>query len=479
MDLDEVKKKEIETKKKFIKFLVWSKWQYKVTDSQANIIRKIVFQENEVGEPCKRFSICAYTQHGKTWSCSLAISILIDSQKCKVAFIGPKSEQAGILREYMNDMIYSDESLLSKAMINTRGAEYIKTEASKKRMTFTNGSEYRVFSAEGDANRLMGFGVGINDGLGIIVKDEACLIPGPANAKIGRMMGNNPENCILIELYNPWSRDNVTYLNSLKSNFDVTHIGWRQGVNEGRTTEAFVMTQKDDLTKVEFEVLYDSIFPTSGIDTVFSMEDIEVAQNNDFPDDERDTVEIGVDIARYGNDRTTIYSRCGKCIRKEYVLKGFDLMTTTGHITSLLHNKFYHYRKRIVNVDETGMGSGVVDRLREINKTGELRCEVNGVNNGSKPKDEKRFINKVSEMWLWVAKYIKEYDLEDDKDLILQLTSRKYNIDDSKGRIKIESKKDIKKKGIGSPDHADGFILSFTSLIYSQVGQKKGRAYAC
>ena len=138
---------------KRVDILVKHKWGFELSDSQTSLVRKIAFLEH------KRISISAMTRWGKTQCVAFGIALLIDfNVAAKIAFLGPKQEQAGILRQYMADLILGDKSLMSKAQIYASGEERIGKEASRKRMTFNTGAEYRVFSGEGDAGRLMGFG---------------------------------------------------------------------------------------------------------------------------------------------------------------------------------------------------------------------------------------------------------------------------------------------------------------------------------
>jgi hypothetical protein len=270
MDDREVLKEII--RKKDVKFLVKHKFGYDLTPGQEDIVRKVAFREH------KRINISAMTRYGKTLCVAIGISLLIDmtGEPVKVAFIGPKEEQAGLLRQYMAELILKDPSLLGKAQINVTGSLKIMKEASRKRMTFTTGAEYRVFSAEGDADRLMGFGADI------VITDEACLINRVAYTKILRMLGDNPEQGMLVELYNPWNRDNVAFDHTQDDNFYHVRIGWEQAVKEGRTTREFVMEQKKQLTPMEFDVLYESRFPSQSEDSLFSMDWIDKAVKADF-----------------------------------------------------------------------------------------------------------------------------------------------------------------------------------------------------
>ena len=441
----------------FIRYTVWDKFGYKLTPGQVEIVRKIAFLES------KRLCVSAYTQYGKTFCVSIGLSILIDSMKTKVALIGPKVEQAGILRQYMAELILKDNDLLKKAMITTTGDIKISKEASRKRMTFSNGSEYRVFSAEGDANRLMGFGVGIKDGVGIIVVDEACLVSNEARAKIGRMMGNNPENCFLIELYNPWNRDNMAYKHSMDPDFDKTHIPWQQGVEEGRTTEEFVMEQKKSITKTEFQILYDSVFPDQSEDSLFNFKWIENAFNRKpFELGKKARRIVSCDPADKGVDRTVIYygeESNGRFNIPEVWSE--DVSENMGIVGKVMQKIKEKGNVDEIHVDCIGIGVGVVSRLREL--LWDSDTMVKGCHFGEKARidykynsetSKKRFANRKAEEYFRLRDLFQEgkISIPNDERIITDLMAIRWRLNSS-GKIQII---DPEK----SPDFADALVYA-------------------
>jgi len=124
-----------------------------MTPTQAYIARLIAFSEHQ------RLNISAYTRYGKTQTVAIGISefILLNKHK-KIKFLGPESEQAGLIREYISELILDCEPLLNIAELDAKGALRLKKEASKTRLTFTNGCEYRVISLHGKGMSAMGHG---------------------------------------------------------------------------------------------------------------------------------------------------------------------------------------------------------------------------------------------------------------------------------------------------------------------------------
>ena len=171
MEIPEAVRKAIKGKK--VKFLCKYLFDFDATPKQEDLIRRIMYAEN------LRLLVCAMTRWGKTVCVAIGISLflLIQYKPKKIAFIGPQKEQADLIRTYMSELILKCDLLLNLAEFDVVGVERLKKEATKTRLTFKNNCEYRIFSAHGDANRLMGFGADV------VVKDESCLISREANTK--------------------------------------------------------------------------------------------------------------------------------------------------------------------------------------------------------------------------------------------------------------------------------------------------------
>lgn len=175
---------------------------------------------------------------------------------------------------------------------------------------------------------------------------------------------------------------------------------------------------------------------------------LRAAMNRNLPDDPNGTVEIGVDVARFGDDRSVIYKRRGMKIVAEKVLKGAD--------TQLVARTVWDMAERLpkvrIKVDDDGVGGGVTDKLRD------LGASVLPVHNGGQPQDEKLFTTSADEQWFSFP--VNEADIPDDPELMQELAGRqyKYTTDD---RRKIESKADFKKRYGRSPDKADALLLCF------------------
>ncbi len=160
--------------------------------------------------------------------------------------------------------------------------------------------------------------------------------------------------------------------------------------------------------------------------------------------------EIGVDVARMGNDRTEFVKRKGL---KEVGRVTYEKLRTTQVCDKL--EEFAQFDKNIlIKVDDTGVGGGVTD---ELMKRG---YNVMAINFGAMPMDKDKYPNLISEAWFYMAEIIDTIQLVMDSDLLMELSSRQW-VMDTKGRRGVEGKDSYKKRGYRSPDKADATILCF------------------
>jgi phage terminase large subunit len=137
-------------------------------------------------------------------------------------------------------------------------------------------------------------------------------------------------------------------------------------------------------------------------------------------------------------------------------------METVGY-AMLEINRFSKSVPVHVWIDDSGVGGGVTDRLQELNQDAG-RVYVAGINNGSKSHAPDDYVNMGTELWHNMSDHIAEWDIPDDEDLVGQLTSRKFKMT-SKGQIALESKDDMKARGLDSPDKADALSLAFIKEV--------------
>jgi len=164
-------------------------------------------------------------------------------------------------------------------------------------------------------------------------------------------------------------------------------------------------------------------------------------------------IEIGADIARYGDDSTVFFKRKGMTVLdiKEY--KKQSIPETARKLMDFV-NQHVNPFDIPVKIDDSGLGGGVTDILREN------KFRAIPVNNGQTAKNQDKYPNAISEQWFEFAKQIDQIVLQDHDRLKMELTSRFYKIDNRSRRC-VESKEDYKKRGFKSPDYADACLLCF------------------
>jgi hypothetical protein len=168
-----------------------------------------------------------------------------------------------------------------------------------------------------------------------------------------------------------------------------------------------------------------------------------------------DELILGVDVARYGDDETVIAIRRGRDAYSEpwINLRQLDTMETAARVADHIRR----LKPDAVFVDETGVGAGVCDRLRQ------LGFPIIPVNFGSKPdgNTDAKCRNKRAEMWVRMREWLRsEVGIPDDPQLEAQLTAVEYKHDEHNA-ILLEKKEDMRKRGLPSPDRADALALTF------------------
>ncbi len=172
------------------------------------------------------------------------------------------------------------------------------------------------------------------------------------------------------------------------------------------------------------------------------------------PDTLEEEVVLAVDVARFGSDHSVILKRRGSRVEEIRTFNGMNTMELAGWVAAAIRE----CQPLQTCVDEVGVGAGVVDRLREQG------YGVRGVNAAHAARQKETFANLRAEAYwrlreLFVAGSIA---IPPDQRLMGELASLRYGFD-SQGRILMESKDEMRKRGVSSPDRADALMLAFSS----------------
>ena len=237
------------------------------------------------------------------------------------------------------------------------------------------------------------------------------------------------------------------------SAFDTPNLNESEGTIEGLVTAQDIEDRKAEWG--ENDPLYVGgvlgRFPDNLEDYVVPLWAARAAGRRDTPPE--GPLVVACDVARFGKDNTVVMTRQGQHARIAHRSRGHDTMATANYLKDYCDT---HPVQALV-VDEPGLGSGVVDRLREI---GLGRTRLVRFNGGASPRNRARFANLNAEVWWRMREcYLAEtLDTDDDQALIEQVSSREWDVDE-KGRIRLQSKKDLAR----SPDEADALAMTFAA----------------
>ncbi len=199
-------------------------------------------------------------------------------------------------------------------------------------------------------------------------------------------------------------------------------------------------------------------FPDQGEDTLIPLSVVEGAVARDFtpspalPNQGEENVVIAVDVARFGSDKSVILRRRGMVVVDIQAYRGLDTMKLAGHVA----NAIQLHKPAVVMIDEVGIGAGVVDRLREQG------YHVQGVNVGMAAQDSEHYANlRAKGFWDLHNLFLRgDVTIPPDGELVGQLAGLRYTFN-SLGRVVMESKEEVRRRGGASPDKADAMMLAF------------------
>lgn len=386
----------------------------------------------------------------------------------------PKVVCTAPTRQQLHDVLWAEISKWqSKSPVLKRILKWTKTKI------YMKNYEERWFATARTATKPENM-QGFHEDYMLFIVDEASGVADPImEAILGTLSGEFNK---LLMCGNPTRTSGVFYDSHNKDRADY-RTRKVSCLNSPRTSKENIAMLKrkygegSDVWRVRVE----GEFPRGESDTFISLEAAEFAKDEVRLESKGTKLYVGVDVARFGDDETCIYGRIGGKVVKSLFHHKQDTMTTTGWVLRLIDDVKTE-RSDIdeieIRIDDSGIGGAVTDRLNEINEEKSLGYIIVPVNNGSSAEDE-YYGNLGSELWGQVKEMLEEnmsnyilgvpgvLELPDDEKLIAQLTTRKWRMG-SNGRIYLERKEDMKKRGLQSPDRADGFVLAF-SVVKSEA----------
>jgi len=297
---------------------------------------------------------------------------------------------------------------------------------------------------------------GIHSDHVMLVADEASGIPPQVyEASAGSMSG---QNCCTLLLGNPTRSSGFFYdtHNKLKADWWTRKVSC---IDSPRVSDEYVAEMRSRYSEDsnQFRVRVLGEFPVIDDDGVIPHHLVESAMKRDIPDRPGGVAVWGLDVSRFGSDKSSLCKRVGRVVTEFKLWQGLDLMQLTGALKAEYDALPPSERPEAIYVDSIGLGSAVVDRGQELN------LPVIPVNVSESPSMGEQYINLRAELWYKAKAFLEARDcrLPKDDDLLAELVGPTYTFS-SNGKIKVESKADMKKRGVKSPNMADSFCLTLS-----------------
>ncbi len=210
-------------------------------------------------------------------------------------------------------------------------------------------------------------------------------------------------------------------------------------------------------------------FPPSDFNALIGPDEVSAAMRRYYRMDDigNAALVLGIDVARFGDDQSVIFSRRG--IQAFPMKKYRNIDSTQG--SGIVARMWDDMNVDGVFIDNAGLGGGGwIDALGRLGKT------PIGIDFGASPHDKSRYYNKRAEMYFDAVQWIKRGGaLPESAELLAALTQTNYGFPKDGGAQFILEPKELVKKKLGySPDEADAFVLTFAEPV-SPVGQNANR----
>ena len=285
----------------------------------------------------------------------------------------------------------------------------------------------------------------------LMIVDEASAVPEAVyESAAGSMSG---ERAITVLIGNPTRNSGLFFKthHQLKDDWYCLHVSC---LDSPRVAPDFVRqistTYGEESNAYRVRVLGE--FAVGDDDTLITGEVVDSAMARDIEVDKDAPLLYGLDVARFGDDRTVLCKRKGNVVLDFKTWSGRDLMEIVG----LIVNEAETDKPSEICVDSIGLGAGVADRLRE------LGLPVRDVNVSESAALNPKAFKLRDELWIAIRDWLNQRAcrLPKSDELRQELVAPRYNFQ-SNGKLKVESKAEMKKRGMRSPDWADSLGLTF------------------
>ncbi len=397
---------------------------------------------NEVAAGRRRISVRAGHGVGKSTACSWALlwhQLTRFPQKSVVT--APTAGQ-------LFDALFAE----LKHWVNRLPAPLRETlEVFNDRIVFKGAPESSFISARTSSAERPEALAGVHSEHVLLICDEASAIPEAVFESAAGSMSGHTATTVLIG--NPTRNTGLFFRthHQLSSDWKTMHVSC---LDNPLVSTDFVnqikATYGENSNAFRVRVLGE--FALRDDDSLIAADLVDAAMSRDVALDTTQDLIYGVDVARFGSDRTVICKRRGNVVVELRHWSGEDLMSTVGRIVHEANAD----KPAEICVDSIGLGGGVADRLRE------LGFNVRDVNVSESNAMNQQAYRLRDELWLAAKDWLetRAVKIPKDDELRAELIGPTYSFA-SNGKIKVEGKSEMKKRGMRSPDLADSLCLTF------------------
>ncbi len=334
-------------------------------------------------------------------------------------------------------------------------------EVQSEKIVFRGAPEASFISARTSSAERPEALAGVHSEHVLLIVDEASAVPEAVfEAAAGSMSGHSAATILI---GNPTRNSGLFYRTHHELASDWVRLHW-SCVGSPLVAADFIDQIKSTYgeTSNAFRIRVLGEFALADDDTLIAADLVDSAMARDVVATPNEPMVYGVDVARFGSDRTALCKRTGNVVISLKSASGLDLMQTVGWVV----NEAKADRPAEICVDTIGLGSGVADRLREMgyNVRDVNVAEASAMNpNANKLRDE---------LWLSVRDWLatRAVKLPKDDTLRHELVAPRFTFTSS-GKIQVESKDNMRKRGMRSPDLGDSLCLTFASTAAGVGGR--------
>lgn len=380
---------------------------------------------------------------GVSWLCVAAAVWMWTFKPGTVVGFGSRKE------EYV-DKIGDPKSLFWKVrqFVNLLPVEFRPAGYSEK----VHAPHMRVLNPESGAAIVgeAGDNIGRGNRTSIYLKDESAFYERPEAIDAALSQTSNCK----IDISTPNGSGNPFYNKRHNGRVPVFIFDWKQ---DPRKDKEWYQKQCESLDDVIVAQEIDRNYESSVSNAFIPGELVSEAQLRG-PADIRPLggLRVGIDVARFGDDKSVITFRRGRVLLKQVVLAKLDVAQVAGRARSEI--SAYAEKPEQIAVDTIGIGAGVADMMRAWypdTKKGPVVVDVNASIRMSNGID----YNLRAQMWREMREWLKGASIPNEQDLRSDLTALRYGF--RGGELLLEAKEDAKKRGVKSPDRGDSLALTF------------------